>query len=45
MVKMKTTAFTEMILIQKQRKILPNRDRRFKDKSPIFLNINMSQKV
>jgi hypothetical protein len=30
------TAFTEMDFIQKRRKILPNRDQRFKDESLIF---------
>jgi hypothetical protein len=40
------TASTEMNFIQKRRKILPNRDQRFKDENPIFLpSINMFQKV
>jgi hypothetical protein len=40
------TASMEMNFIQKRRKILPNRDRRFQDESPIFLtSINVSQTV
>jgi hypothetical protein len=40
------TASTEMNFIQKRSKILPNRNRRFKDESSIFpMSINMSQKV
>jgi hypothetical protein len=43
---MKKPASTEMDFIQKRSKILPNRDRRFKDTSPIFpTNKNMFQKV
>jgi hypothetical protein len=40
------TASTEMNFIKKRRKIFPNRNRRSKDESPIFLtSINMTQKV